>query len=63
MKKDRDIYRKLVQYGDEEKAFRIAEQCYKNAKSMEKRIHQRCGLRVWCSGWWKRYRKKLYEYR
>lgn len=32
LKKDRDIYRKLVQYGDEEKAFRIAEQCYKKCK-------------------------------
>ncbi len=29
MKKDRDIYRKLVQYGDEEKAFQIAKQCNK----------------------------------
>lgn len=62
-KKDRDIYIKLVQYGDEEKAFRIAEQCYKKCKEYGKEIHQRCGLRVWCSGWWKRYRKKLYEYR
>lgn len=32
-KNDRDIYRKLVQYGDEEKSFRIAERCYK--KCME----------------------------
>lgn len=32
LKKDRDIYRKLVRYGDEEKAFRIAEQCYKKCK-------------------------------
>ena len=32
-KNDRDIYRKLVQYGDEEKSFRIAELCYK--KCME----------------------------
>lgn len=28
-KKDKDIYRKLVQYGDEEKAVQIAERCYK----------------------------------
>lgn len=36
LKKDRDIYRKLVQYGDEEKAFRIAEQCYKKCKEYGK---------------------------
>ncbi len=29
LKKDREIYRKLVQYGDEEKAFQIAKQRYK----------------------------------
>ena len=29
LKKDRDIYRKLVQYGDEGKAILIAKQCYK----------------------------------
>lgn len=28
-KKDRDIYQKLVQHGDEEKAIQIAKQCYK----------------------------------
>ena len=28
-KKDKDIYRKLVQYGDEERAIQIAERCYK----------------------------------
>lgn len=28
-KKDRDIYRKLVQHGDEEKAIQIAKRCYK----------------------------------
>lgn len=28
-KNDRDIYRKLVQYGDEERAIQIAERCYK----------------------------------
>ena len=32
-KNDRDIYRKLVQYGDEEKAIQIAKRCYK--KCME----------------------------
>lgn len=29
LKKDRNIYRKLVQYGDEEKAVQVANQCYK----------------------------------
>lgn len=29
LKKDRDIYRKLVQYGDEEKAIEVAKRCYK----------------------------------
>lgn len=29
LKKDRDIYRKLVQYGDEEKAVQVAKRCYK----------------------------------
>lgn len=29
LKKDRDIYRKLVQYGDEEKAIQLAKRCYK----------------------------------
>lgn len=29
LKKDRNIYRKLVQYGDEEKAIEVAKQCYK----------------------------------
>lgn len=29
LKKDKDIYRKLVQYGDEKKAIQIAERCYK----------------------------------
>lgn len=29
LKKDRDIYRKLVQYGDEEKAIQTAKRCYK----------------------------------
>lgn len=29
LKKDRDIYRKLVQYGDEEKAIQIAKRCSK----------------------------------
>lgn len=29
LKKDRDIYRKLVQYGEEEKAIQIAKRCYK----------------------------------
>lgn len=29
LKKDKDIYRKLVQYGDEEKAFQIAKRCYR----------------------------------
>lgn len=29
LKKDRDIYRKLVQYGDEGKAIEVAERCYK----------------------------------
>lgn len=29
LKKDRDIYRKLMKYGDEEKAFQIAKCCYK----------------------------------
>ena len=29
LKKDKDIYRKLVQYGNEEKAIQIAERCYK----------------------------------
>ena len=28
LKKDRDIYRKLVQHGDEEKAIRIAQRCF-----------------------------------
>lgn len=28
-KKDKEIYRKLVQYGDEEKAIQIAQRCYK----------------------------------
>ena len=28
-KNDRDIYRKLVEYGDEERAIQIAERCYK----------------------------------
>lgn len=28
-KKDRDIYRKLVQYGDEKKVIQITERCYK----------------------------------
>lgn len=36
LKKDKYIYRKLVQYGDEEKAFQIAEQCYKKCKIDEK---------------------------
>lgn len=36
LKKDRDIYRKLAQYGEEEKAFRIAEQCYKKCKEAGK---------------------------
>ncbi len=29
LKKDKDIYRKLIQYGDEEMAFQIARRCYK----------------------------------
>lgn len=29
LKKDRDIYRKLVQYGDEEKAIQVAKRCHK----------------------------------
>lgn len=29
LKKDKDIYRKLLRYGDEEKAIQIAKQCYK----------------------------------
>ena len=29
LKTDRDIYRKLVQYGDEEKAIEVAKRCYK----------------------------------
>lgn len=29
LKKDRDIYRKLVKYGDEEKAIEVAKRCYK----------------------------------
>ena len=29
LKKDKDIYRKLVQYGAEENAIQIAERCYK----------------------------------
>ncbi len=29
LKNDRNIYQKLVQYGDEEKAFKVAKQCYK----------------------------------
>lgn len=29
LKKDRDIYRKLVQYGDEEKAIEVARRCYR----------------------------------
>ena len=29
LKKDRDIYRKLVQYGDAEKAIEVAKRCYK----------------------------------
>lgn len=29
LKKDKDIYRKLVQYGDEEKAIQLAKRCYK----------------------------------
>lgn len=33
IKKDRDIYRKLTQYGDEEKAFEIAAKCYKKCLS------------------------------
>lgn len=31
-KKDKDIYRKLVQHGDEEKAIQIAERCYKKCE-------------------------------
>ncbi len=29
LKKDKDIYRKLVRYGDEEKAIQVAKRCYK----------------------------------
>lgn len=29
LKKDKEIYRKLVQYGDEEKAIQVAKRCYK----------------------------------
>ena len=36
LKNDKDIYRKLVRYGDEEKALRIAEQCYKKCKRIKK---------------------------
>lgn len=37
-KGDRDIYRKLLQYGDEEKAIKIAEQCHKKCKGDGKTI-------------------------
>lgn len=36
-KNDRDIYRKLVQYGDEEKAIQIAGRCYKKCVEDGKR--------------------------
>lgn len=37
LKKDKDIYRKLVQYGDEEKAIEIAERCYKKCLDDERK--------------------------
>ncbi len=36
-KNDRDIYRKLVEYGDEERAIQIAERCYKKCVDDGKR--------------------------
>lgn len=37
LKNDKDIYRKLVKYGNEEKAIKLAEQCYKKCLRDEKR--------------------------
>lgn len=36
LKKDKDIYRKLVQYGNEEEAIQIADRCYKKCVDTEK---------------------------
>ena len=33
LKKDRHIYRKLLEYGDEEKAIKLAERCYRKCLS------------------------------
>ena len=63
LKKDRDIYRKLVQYGDEEKAFRIAEQCYKKCKEYGKENPSEMWPASMVQRLVEEIQKKLYEYR
>ena len=63
LKKDRDIYRKLVQYGDEEKAFRIAEQCYKKCIEYGKENPSEMWPASMVQRLVEEIQKKLYEYR
>ena len=63
LKKDRDIYRKLVQYGDEEKAFRIAEQCYKKCKEYGKENPSEMWPASMVQRLVEEIQKKMYEYR
>ena len=53
-KNDRDVYRKLVQYGDFEQAVVLAERSLKKCVDVGRSCHRRCGRLVWCSGWWRR---------
>ncbi len=54
-KNDRDIYRKLVQCGDEKRRFRWRRDVIKDVWRMGSGNHRRCGRLVGYIGWWKRY--------
>ncbi len=63
LKKDREIYRKLVKYGDEEKAFRIAERCYKKCKEDGKEKPSEMCPASMVQRLVEEIQKKLYKYR
>lgn len=46
LKNDKDIYKKLVKYGDEKSAFSIAEHYYTKCKRDEKKNYQKCDLQA-----------------